>query len=65
MVIDFETIEENPYENGQYADTTSIERRDEENHPFYEKWRIHIPKGIKGDALKNFKVITASNDDGV
>ena len=35
------------------------------NHPFYEKWHINVPKGIKGDTLKNFRVVTASNNDGV
>jgi len=31
------------------------------SHPFYDKWNLGIPKGIKGDCFKNFKVMTADN----
>jgi hypothetical protein len=64
-VIEFSTESVEPYLGGSYADTLSISRDDKMNHPFYENWKIRIPKGIKGDALKNFRVITASNNDGV
>lgn len=30
---------------------------DEWLHPFYNKWNLGIPKGIKGDTLRNLKVI--------
>lgn len=31
-------------------------------HPFYHKWTLKIPKGIKGESIENVKVITASAD---
>lgn len=31
------------------------ERLDNGNHPFYEKWEIKVPKGIKGDSFKNLR----------
>ncbi len=64
-VIEFLTESVKPYLGGSYADTLSISRDDEMDHPFYERWNIRIPKGIKGDTFKNFRVITASNEDGV
>ena len=38
------------------AQTVQPERVDDGRHPFYEHWELKIPKGIKGDAFKNFKV---------
>lgn len=32
------------------------------NHPFWERWQINIPKGIKGDALHNFRVISIDKE---
>jgi len=55
-VLDFESEVANPYINGQYADTSSASRVDDKSHPFYEKWKINIPHGIKGDTFKNLKV---------
>ena len=60
-VIDFATQSVSTYSNGNYADTTKAERIDNEQHPFFEKWRISIPKGVKGDTLKNFRIITAND----
>ena len=37
-------------------------RIDDKSHPFYEKWQLQVPKGIKGDALKNLREST--NADG-
>ena len=31
-------------------------------HPFYSKWKISIPKGIKGESIHNIRVITASDN---
>ena len=59
-VIDYETSVVEPYTNGVYADTTSITRIDDQTHPFFEKWHVNIPKGVKGDAFMNLKVETAS-----
>ena len=61
-VIDFRTKNVTPYSNGIYTDTSNATRIDDTKHPFYEQWRIDIPKGIKGDAIKNFRVVTASSN---
>lgn len=61
-VIDYETSWVEPYAGGKYADTSSTYKLETGPHPFYEKWHINVPKGIKGDALKNFRVITASSN---
>ena len=61
-VIDYETSNVEPYVSGRYADTSSATRVDDGKHPFYEKWHINVPKGVKGDAIKNFKVEAASTN---
>lgn len=60
-VIDYTTTSVSTYENGDYADTSAATRTDDGSHPFYEKWNISIPKGVKGDAFKNFRVMVANN----
>ena len=60
-VIDYTTTSVSTYENGDYADTSAATRIDDGSHPFYEKWNISIPKGVKGDAFKNFRVMVADN----
>lgn len=61
-VIDYTTEAIEPYDNnGNYRDMSNASRIDDESHPFFEKWKISIPKGIKGDTLKNFKVVTANS----
>ena len=62
LVVDWETSWIQPYAGGAYADTSSATRVDDEAHPFYAKWHINVPKGVKGDALKNFKVEAATVD---
>lgn len=42
---------------------TLIEREDTSDHPFYEKWKVHIPKGVKGNTMNNLRVITASDSN--
>lgn len=39
------------------ADMSSISRIDDKTHPFWEYWDMGIPKGLKGDTLRNLKVI--------
>ena len=39
------------------ANMTSISRIDDKTHPFWEYWDMGIPKGLKGDTLRNLKVI--------
>ena len=31
------------------------------NHPFYNKWNLTVPKGVKGDTLGNLQIITWAN----
>ena len=64
-VIDYEAVSVQPYNNGVYADRVSTTRLDTGSHPFYEKWRINIPKGVQGDALKNFRIITPQAGDQI
>lgn len=58
-VIDFTTEKISPYdEQGFVIDSSKTERIDSgEYHPFYEKWKIYIPEGVKGDALKKLRVV--------
>lgn len=58
-VIDFVTEKVSSYnEQGQAIDSSKAERIDTgEYHPFYEKWKLSIPQGVKGDALKKLRVI--------
>lgn len=60
-VIDYTTTSVSTYENGNYTDTSAATRTDDGSHPFYEKWNISIPKGVKGDAFKNFRAMVADN----
>lgn len=64
-VIEYEANSVNPYYNrsnntSNFINENLVERIDDETHPFYEKWHINIPKGIKGDALKNLRVQVAT-----
>lgn len=44
---------------------SSTEQIKEGEHPFFQKWKIKIPRGFKGDSLQKLRVVTASSDDGV
>ncbi len=63
LVIDYDTSSVKPYdENGKYKDTSSATRTDDRMHPFFERWHLNIPKGIKGDSFMNLRVEAASNN---
>lgn len=52
-----------PYdENGAYKDNLSIVNNDNLDHPFYRNFKFNIPKGIKGDAIKNLRIVTVGED---
>lgn len=58
-VTEFITESVSAYDNyGQIKDTSKAERVDDLSHPFYEKWKLSIPKGIKGNSLRNIYVTT-------
>ena len=62
-VIDLQTTQVTAYDPPAI---TEIEDKDSDGnviiHPFYKKWNIDIPKGIKGDSLQNLKVLTGGTD---
>ena len=62
-VIDFMMQHVSPYDSqGEIKNTIEPERVDIGNHPFYEKWNLPIPKGIKGDTPKNIYISTFTNN---
>lgn len=60
-VIDYKTHAVSQYDTAgnikQENALASITRIDDKTHPFWEHWDIGIPKGLKGDTLRNLKVI--------
>ena len=75
LVHDFYTYESSPYDNdgNLITDTNTgldypgissvkIEELDKNKHPFYQRWLLGIPKGIKGDSLRNLRVVTLFQD---
>ena len=60
-VIDYEAHAVSQYDTAgnikPHTTMASIERKDDGSHPFWEKWNMGIPKGLKGDTLRNLKVI--------
>lgn len=67
LVVDYTSVTNSPYdESGYIADnSTSVTRIDDKTHPFYEQWELGIPHGIKGDSLKNLRVIVPTKDDKI
>jgi hypothetical protein len=43
------------------TDSTGDYIQEDASHPFWNKWDLSIPKGIKGDTLKNLKVVEAGS----
>lgn len=65
-IIDFITHTVNPYDSlGNRIDRSEVKRNDDESHPFWEEWDIGVPKGIKGDAITNLKIIVPTKDDEI
>ena len=67
MVVEYDTHVVSQYNNaGNYqSDTTTVERTDDRTHPFFTSWDFGIPKGIKGDAIRNLRVITPTSGDTI
>lgn len=67
MVVEYDTHVVSQYNSaGNYqADTTTVERTDDRTHPFFTSWDFGIPKGIKGDAIRNLRVITPTSGDTI
>lgn len=62
LVTEYTTRVVSPYVDGRYEDTSAATRTDDGTHPYYERWRIDIPKGIQGDSVGSFGVEVASLD---
>ena len=66
-VVDYSASTVDPYYNRSTEDENFINedlvvREDDKLHPYFEKWHISVPKGIKGDAFKHLRVIPAQED---
>ena len=55
-VLEIEGLSTSPYDK-----TNLVTRVDDQTHPFYQKIQVKIPGGIKGDSIKNFRVMTADD----
>ena len=64
LVTQLQASWKEPYDtNGNRYNSNSIfpisrASDDDGTHPYYNKWHLDIPKGIKGDTFKNLKVTT-------
>lgn len=67
LVNEFDAKSVNPYDNnGNYKGKAAIiPDENNDNHPFYKKYTLEIPRGIKGDSLNGIKVITLSSDNQI
>lgn len=65
MVIEYDTHVVSQYNSaGNFqADTTTVDRTDDGTHPFFTSWDFGIPKGIKGDAIRNLRVMVPKSTD--
>lgn len=65
LVNEYKTHSVTQYdEDGNYKDdTTTVERSDDREHPYYNEWDFGVPKGIKGDTIRNLRVITPKEED--
>lgn len=65
LVTDYTATQVSQYDKyGKITDQNVYATRiDDETHPYYSKWNIGIPKGIKGDALRNMRVIVPTKND--
>lgn len=66
LVVDFTSESVNPYyhrstEDANFVNQNLIKRTDEKDHPYFEKWHISVPKGLKGDTFQKLRVIPASD----
>lgn len=62
LVTQMSTQQVAPYNvNGDIDDMSGIIKTDDGEHPYYNKWKLSIPKGVKGDTFKNLRVTTFNN----
>lgn len=65
-VVEYEASSVSPYYNRdsagtEFTNTKLIDRIDDGSHPFYEKFNVKIPKGIKGTSAENITVEYANS----
>lgn len=67
LITDYSIHSVSPYnEYGTLADGYATSKRiDDGTHPFYNHWDLGLPKGIKGDTLRNLRVITPTAADKI
>lgn len=65
LVTEYQTHMTSQYDSSGnlVSNPTEIDRVDDKSHPFYQKWDIGLPKGIKGDTLRNLRIITPTSAD--
>ena len=76
-VIEFEAVSVDPYYNRTDGDKNEEEQRvdfghdplvegrtDTLDHPFYEKWKISIPRGVRGMSIENIGIATTTEEIG-
>lgn len=67
QITDYSIHSVSPYnEYGTLVDKyATVDRLDDGIHPFYTHWDLGLPKGIKGDTLRNLRVITPTATDTI
>ena len=67
LVSEYTSHMVSPYDStGNLDDNpTTATRTDDKSHPFFMSWDFGLPKGIKGDTLRNLRVITPTNRDTI
>jgi hypothetical protein len=66
-VTEFESSSVDAYYNRDneshvFNNLNLIDRVDDASHPYYAKWQVNVPKGIKGESIKNIRVMEASDE---
>lgn len=63
LTVEYDIHSESPYDSSgiRKTDPTTVKRVDDKTHPFFEEWDLGLPHGIKGDAIRNLKVITPTS----
>ena len=52
-------------EEGNLIGLKEATKEDIENHPFYSLWKINIPKGIKGESIRNIYLVDAAQSHNI
>lgn len=63
LVTDYSIHHTSQYDSsGNIMDNAAtIDRIDDATHPYYQHWEIGTPKGLKGDTLRNLRVIVPTS----